>query len=154
MATLTEEQRKRIEDNKQRALAIRAAKQIQASQFTPSVSATPVVSSTPRSGSSPSISSSNPTQSNSHVLPIVTNSYSNTSKLNQNSFKSNFNKAPSWNQKSSVSASGGEHNFHQQRPKTQVTFTLRSRDRFNVDWNQFNQKLIEVIKTIPGKMFG
>lgn len=133
MATLTDEQRKRIEENKRKALAIRAAKMASAAApaiVQPSSSNIPAL---PVSSSAPKINS----------LPNTVTNNSNNFKPNNGAQKPqyhSFNNNPS-----------GKDNSKDCVVK--VNFVLRSKERFTIDF-VFHDEIVAQLKTVNGRLYG
>lgn len=190
MASLTDEQRRRIEENKRKALAIRAAKQ--------SPGPNSHIFSGPAVGVSTSSktytgSSSNPYSSNSHSPALnssspaskpsspfaISNAFSTSSNQPSNNhpisgsassnldgrntrtlpvtfFDTNSSKSNLNNNKSVSENTPLNGIFYGNSPaaaSVTVSFSLLSSIRFIIDF-PFNDIIVKVLKTIPGKLYG
>lgn len=151
MASLTEEQKRRIEENKKRALAIRAAKSSSPSISAPSTSITPSLPPAPPQKPAPSF------QSNVKTSSGNTNQFFNKFKNgNSNSWKNQPSKLPIQKHNSSENLKEvPSSNFYPTPPPkpVTVTFSLISSDRFTVEF-YFNKQIVELLKTVPSKLYG
>lgn len=147
MATLTDEQRRRIEENKQKALAIRAAKLASG--------APNILVSSANSNSSHSAAISAPI--NTPTLPlVVNNAYGSKSKIstgipqcsNYGAFKKDSFQKQTTNTTQQVSKFYGAA----VKPVI-VNLVLVSKDRFGAEFT-FNKTVIEILKTVRGKLYG
>lgn len=137
MATLSEEQKRRIEENKKKALAIRAAK-----LSNDSIS------------NKPANHSSNTSISKKILycdpLPVVTK---NLNSCKTDCVPNKFNKQKLPNKLNFYSnVPSGNQNQSQTKVIT-VNFSLISKNRFTVDF-LFNKDIVELLKTVPGKLYG
>ncbi|XKL60873.1 hypothetical protein PGB90_007930 [Kerria lacca] len=136
MATLSEEQKRRIEENKKKALAIRAAK-----LSNDSIS------------NKPANHSSNTSISKKILycdpLPVVTK---NLNSCKTDCVPNKFNKQKLPNKLNFYSnVPSGNQNQSQTKVIT-VNFSLISKNRFTVDF-LFNKDIVELLKTVPGKLY-
>lgn len=152
MSSLTDEQRRRIEENKQKALALRAAKRA-STQSNPSPAPSNSggqTSSAPKSGNNAAHTAWNSFKPSSNTTTISLPA------ANNNVFNFQRNAAATSSAKSNgVPASMGVKNFYaeQKQKLILVKFVLISKERFAVDFT-FDKNIIEIIKTINNKLYG
>lgn len=163
MTTLTDEQRKRIEENKRKAQAIRATKLANGTSKTPTTS----------TNTGFTLLSSNTGTSKTPILPVSINNGS--LKFSTSIFAPQSKGCSKWNTNSSGSPTSNYSNLANNNTKIQniddskvqpmtnfynssskqivVNLTLISKDRFCAEF-PFNKAVVDVLKTIPGKLYG
>lgn len=158
MTTLTDEQRKRIEENKRKAQAIRATKLANGTLKTP----------TTFTNTGFTLLSSKTETSKTTTLPISINNGS--LKFSTSTFAPQSSRCNKWNANSSESPTSNFRNTKTQtigdnkvQPMTNfynssskqivVNLTLISKDRFGAEF-PFNKTVVDILKIIPGKLYG
>ncbi len=141
MATLTDEQRRRIEENKRKALAIRAAKLAAANAALPSTT------------SRPSFAPNQVPQTN--PLPVTVINSNAASKPQYNNQKVPFynNKFSPTPTKNNLFSNQNSPNKPSELKSVIANLSLISRDRFTVEF-PFTQEIVNLLKTVPGKLYG
>lgn len=148
MSTLTEEQKRRVEENKRKALAIRAAKTTGASASLANITA-PCPAPVPKFPNNSAFDATKPAWSN---FKQGNQGFSNNGLKNRALAIQKKKTAENHNNPSKVAPISNFYGSPAAKPVT-VNCSLISRDRFTVEF-AYNKHIVELFKTIPNKLYG